>query len=40
MGDNMGVRQGEDSAVETFVRYQLPLDTCMVPYTNTQLCTI
>ena len=27
MGDNMGVRQREDSAVETFVRYQLPLDS-------------
>ena len=40
MGDNMGVRQGEDSAVETFVRYQLPLDTCMVLYTSTQLCTV
>ena len=40
MGDNMGVRQGEDSAVETFVRYQLPLDTCMVLYTSTQPSTV
>ena len=32
MGDNMGVRQKEDSAVETFVHYQLPLDTwCSIP---------
>ena len=40
MGDNMGVRQREHSAVETFVRYQLPLDACMVLHTSTQLCTV
>ena len=40
MGDNMGVRQREHSAVETFVRYQLPLDAYMVLHTSTQLCTV